>query len=114
MSGEVRSVMSASPNLQIFKKKDLEVIMLLDTLDEGCIQRLADFEGKKFVSIQKADLKLEETEDEKKRFKKLGEMYKPLTKWYKDLLTELTDKGALSKSGVKIGEVELSKRLTSS
>jgi len=114
ISGDTLDVIEKSPNLQVFKKKGFEVLLLDDHLDEGCIQRLADFEGKKFVSIQKADLKLEESADEKKRFKKLGEMYKPLTKWYKDLLTELTDKGALSKSGVKIGEVELSKRLTSS
>jgi len=112
LSGDSLDVMEKSPNLQIFEKKGLEVLMLDDHLDEGCIQRLADYEGKKFVSIQKADLKLEETEEEKKRFKKLEEMYKPLSKWYKDLLTELTDKGALSKSGVKVGEVQLSKRLT--
>jgi len=112
ISGDSLDVMEKSANLQIFEKKGLEVLLLDDHLDEGCIQRLADYEGKKFVSIQKADLKLEETEDEKKRFKKLEEMYKPLSKWYKDLLSELTDKGALSKSGVKVGEVQLSKRLT--
>jgi len=112
MSGESFDVMEKSPNLQIFEKKGLEVLLFDDTLDEGCIQRLADYEGKKFVSVQKADLKLEETGDEKKRFKKLETMYEPLTKWYKETLTELTDKGALSKAGVKIGEVQLSKRLT--
>jgi len=112
MSGESFDVMEKSPNLQIFEKKGLEVLLFNDTLDEGCIQRLADYEGKKFVSVQKADLKLDESGDEKKRFKKLETMYEPLTKWFKETLTELTDKGALSKSGVKIGEVQLSKRLT--
>jgi len=112
MSGESFDVMEKSPNLQIFEKKGLEVLLFDDTLDEGCIQRLADYEGKKFVSVQKADLKLDESGDEKKRFKKLETMYEPLTKWYKETLTDLTDKGALSKSGVKVGEVQLSKRLT--
>jgi len=112
MSGESFDVMEKSPNLQIFEKKGLEVLLFEDTLDEGCIQRLADYEGKKFVSVQKADLKLDESGDEKKRFKKLETMYEPLTKWFKETLTELTDKGALSKSGVKVGEVQLSKRLT--
>merc|ERR1719309_1329450 len=114
MSGENLETMVKSPNLQVFERKNFEVILLDDHLDEGCIQRLADFEGKKFVSVQKADLKLEETNEEKKRFKKLQEMYKPLTKWYKDLLSELTDKGALASAGVKVGEVELTKRLVSS
>merc|ERR1711939_1254928 len=71
MSGDSLDTMKKLPSLQIFKKMDLEVLMLPDHLDEPCIQKLADYEGKKFVSIQKADVKLDETEDEKKRFSKL-------------------------------------------
>merc|ERR1712048_6649 len=63
MSGESLDVMQKAPALQIFKKKDIEVLMLSDHLDEPCIQKLADYEGKKFVSIQKADVKLDETEE---------------------------------------------------
>merc|ERR1712066_956198 len=100
--------------LQIFKKKDIEVLMLSDHLDEPCLQKLADYEGKKFVSIQKADVKLDETEEEKKRFTKIKDMYKPLTDWWKEKLTELTEKGAMKDSGVKIEKVEISKRLTDS
>merc|ERR1712070_204343 len=114
MSGESLDVMQKAPALQIFKKKDIEVLMLSDHLDEPCIQKLADYEGKKFVSIQKADVKLDETEDEKKRFSKLKDMYKPLTDWWKEKLTELTEKGAMKDAGVKIEKVELSKRLTES
>merc|ERR1712014_456111 len=86
MSGESFDVMQKAPALQIFKKKDIEVLMLTDHLDEPCIQKLADYEGKKFVSIQKADVKLDETEEEKKRFTKLKDMYKPLTDWWKEKL----------------------------
>merc|ERR1712193_96740 len=114
MSGESLDIMSKAPAMQIFKKKDLEVLMLSDHLDEPCIQKLADYEGKKFVSIQKADVKLDETEEEKKRFSKLKDMYKPLTDWWKDTLTELTEKGAMKDAGVKIEKVEISKRLTDS
>merc|ERR1719160_795791 len=95
MSGDSMDVMTKAPALQVFKKKDLEVLMLNDHLDESCIQKLADYEGKKFVSIQKADVKLDETEEEKKRFSKLTDMYKPLTDWWKDKLSDLTEKGAL-------------------
>merc|ERR1712070_649064 len=58
MSGDSMEVMKKAPALQVFKKKDIEVLMLSDHLDEPCIQKLADYEGKKFVSIQKADVKL--------------------------------------------------------
>merc|ERR1719491_1063582 len=114
MSGDTLDIMAKAPALQIFKKKDLEVLMLADHLDEPCIQKLADYEGKKFVSIQKADVKLDETEEEKKKFTKLKDMYKPLTDWWKEKLTDLTEKGAMKDAGVKIEKVELSKRLTDS
>merc|ERR1712216_914512 len=114
MSGESMEVMKKAPALQVFKKKDIEVLMLSDHLDEPCIQKLADYEGKKFVSIQKADVKLDETEEEKKKFSKLKDMYKPLTDWWKESLTDLTEKGAMKDAGIKIEKVELSKRLTDS
>merc|ERR1712021_265535 len=114
MSGDNMEVMKKSPALQVFTKKAIEVLMLSDHLDEPCIQKLADYEGKKFVSIQKADVKLDETEEEKKRFSKLKDMYKPLTDWWKDTLTDFTEKGAMKDAGVKIEKVEVSKRLTES
>merc|ERR1711988_767392 len=82
--------------------------------DEPCIQKLADYEGKKFVSIQKADVKLDETEDEKKKFSKLKDYYKPLTDWWKEKLTAFTESGAMKDAGVKVEGVALSKRLVES
>merc|ERR1711884_730128 len=114
MSGDSMDIMKKAPSLQIFQKKDLEVLMLDDHLDEPCLQKLADYEGKKFVSIQKADVKLDETEEEKKRFSKIKDMYKPLTDWWKDSLTDFTEKGAMKDAGVKIEAVSISKRLTES
>merc|ERR1711865_411995 len=114
MSGESIDTMKKAPSLQVFLKKDLEVLMLSDHLDEPCIQKLADYEGKKFVSIQKADVKLDETEEEKKRFSKVKDMYKPLTDWWKDKLSDFTEKGELKDAGVKIEAVSISKRLTDS
>merc|ERR1712061_27573 len=114
MSGDSIDTMKKAPALQIFKKKDLEVLMLDDHLDEPSLQKLADYEGKKFVSIQKADVKLDETEDEKKKFSKIKDMYKPLTDWWKEKLTDLTEKGAMKDAGVKVEKVEISKRLTES
>merc|ERR1711988_571069 len=82
--------------------------------DEPCIQKLADYEGKKFVSIQKADVKLDETEDEKKKFSKLKDYYKPLTDWWKEKLTAFTESGAMKDAGVKVEGVAVSKRLVES
>merc|ERR1711913_186856 len=58
--------------------------------------------------------KLDESEAEKKKFSKVKDMYKPLTDWWKEKLTDLTEKGAMKDAGVKIEKVEISKRLTDS
>merc|ERR1712207_130719 len=94
MSGESVENMKKAPALQIFQKKDLEVLMLDDTLDEPCLQKLADYEGKKFSKVK--------------------DLYKPLTDWWKEQLTDFTEKGAMKDAGVKIEKVEISKRLTDS
>jgi heat shock protein beta len=115
MSGDSVEVMQKSPALQAFKKRDIDVILLHDNLDEPCIQRLTEYSGKKFVSIQKADVQLPETPEEKTRFKKLKAMYRPLTDWWKEQLNSATEKGGiLEKAGVKIEGVVVSKRLVDS
>merc|ERR1711913_85007 len=58
--------------------------------------------------------KLDESEQEKKKFSKIKDMYKPLTDWWKNQLHSFTEVGAMKDAGVKIEKVELSKRLTDS
>ncbi|CEL93682.1 unnamed protein product [Vitrella brassicaformis CCMP3155] len=99
MAGESTDQLMKSPHMQAFKKRDLEVVFLTESMDEPCFQKMLDFEGKKLVSIQKGDIKFDESEDDKKRDKKLKEMYEPLMKWWKNHLKD------------KIQKVELSKRL---
>merc|ERR1712170_209625 len=44
----------------------------------------------------------------------MGDMYKPLTDWWKEKLTDFTEKGAMKDGGVKVESVSISKRLTES
>jgi len=87
MAGENIDALRKSPLLQKFEKKDLEVIFLTDTMDEPCVQKVIDYEGKKFTSIQKGEVNLDDTEEEKKRSKRVKEMFEPLLKWWKEQLT---------------------------
>ncbi|XP_026192727.1 heat shock protein 90 [Cyclospora cayetanensis] len=98
-AGETVEQLLAQPQMQIFRKKDIEVLLLIEAMDEPCVQRLGDFDGKKFESVQKGNLTLVETADEKKRYKRLSTFFAPLLKWLKSLL------------GPKVTKVELSKRL---
>lgn len=98
-AGDSMDQLMNQPQMQIFKKKDYEVLFLLESMDEPCVQRLADFDGKKFESIQKGNITFDETADEKKRFKRVSKVYEPLLKWFK------------SRLGPKVTKVEVSRRL---
>ncbi len=55
----------ASPHLEIFRKKGIEVLLLWDRIDEWLMSQLTEFEGKKLKSVTRAELSLDETaEDE--------------------------------------------------
>lgn len=49
-----------SPNLEIFKKRGLEVLLLTDPIDEFIMPALYEFSGKQLVSIDAAELQLPE------------------------------------------------------
>ncbi|WP_410051752.1 molecular chaperone HtpG [Buchnera aphidicola] len=44
-----------SPHLEIFKKKNIDVLLLSDRIDEWMMNYLTEFKGKKFQSINKID-----------------------------------------------------------
>lgn len=50
----------ASPHLEIFRKKGIEVLLLWDRVDEWLMSHLTEFEGKKFKSVTRAELSLDD------------------------------------------------------
>lgn len=48
-----------NPHLEIFKKKNIEVLLLWDRIDEWMMSNLKDFNGKKIISISKGKLNFE-------------------------------------------------------
>ncbi len=53
--------MGRSPNLEIFRKNDLEVLYLIDPLDEVILTNLGEYESKRLMSIDAADVELPES-----------------------------------------------------
>lgn len=52
-----------SPHLELFNKKDIEVLLLSDRIDEWMLSYLTEFDGKPLQPISKADLDLGELAD---------------------------------------------------
>lgn len=99
-----------SPHLEIFREKNIEVLLLSERIDEWLMSHLIDYKGKHFQSIAKGDLdsldfanKLEEkSEVEKQDFDQKQKDFQGLLERIKTSL------------GEKVQDVKLSKRLRSS
>ncbi len=80
----------ASPQLEIFRKKGLEVLLLTDRVDEWLLSHLYEFEGHNLVSVAKGavDLGKLQDEDEKKQAEAAAEAAKPLLERMKKALGE--------------------------
>jgi molecular chaperone HtpG len=70
----------SSPQLEIFRKKGIEVILLVDRVDEWMLSHLYEFEGKPLQSVAKGAVDLGKLQDEaeKKEAEAAAEAFKPL------------------------------------
>ncbi|MDY0743135.1 molecular chaperone HtpG [Paucibacter sp. R3-3] len=79
-----------SPQLEIFRKKGIEVLLLTDRVDEWMLSHLYEFEGKPLQSVAKGALDLDKMQDEeeKKKAEEAAEANKPLLDRLKASLKE--------------------------
>ncbi len=80
----------SSPQLEIFRKKGIEVLLLTDRVDEWMLSHLYEFEGKPLQSITKGavDLGKLQDEEEKKQAEAAAEAFKPMLDKVKTALGE--------------------------
>ncbi len=94
----------SNPQLEIFKKKGIEVLLMIDRVDEWMMSSLSEFDGKHMKSIIKGDIDLDnfETEETKEKFEKESKDFESILKDIKESLKD------------KVEDIRLSKRLTDS
>ncbi len=70
----------SSPQLEIFRKKGIEVLLLTDRVDEWMLSHLYEFDGKPLQSVAKGgvDLGKLQDEDEKKQAEEVAAAFKPV------------------------------------
>jgi len=96
ITGETKKGVENSPFLEKLKKKGYEVLYMIDPIDEYAMQQLKEFDGKKMVAITKEGLKLDETEDEKKKQEEIKASFEPLCKTIKEILGDKVEKVIVS------------------
>jgi len=100
--GESRAVVESSPHLEELRRRGYEVLYMTDPVDEWAAESLHAFEDKPLVSAMRAELKLDETDDQKKAREARAAELGPLLAKMKEAL------------GDKVVDVRLSDRLTDS
>ncbi|PCH56848.1 MAG: molecular chaperone HtpG [Legionellales bacterium] len=102
VAAETFNAAKNSPHLEIFRKKGIEVLLLSDRVDEWLMSHLTEFDAKKFQSVARGSLEMEDTKEKTAADKKLdGDFASMLEQIKKDL-------------GDKVKDVRLTKRLTDS
>jgi len=66
ITGESKKAVENSPFLEQCRKRNYEVLYLVDPIDEYVTQQLKDYDSKKLICVTKEGLKFDESEDEKK------------------------------------------------
>jgi molecular chaperone HtpG len=97
LTGETRQAVEHSPHLEAFQDKEFEVLILTDPIDEMWVDSVPEFQGKKFQSVAKGEVDLDEEKNPEQQ-----EEFSALLEWLKSTLAE------------QVKDVRLSSRLTSS
>ena len=79
-----------SPQLEVFKKKGIEVLLMTDRVDEWALNYLHDFDGTPLQSVAKGavDLGTLQDEAEKKAAEEAAEQFKPVLAKLKEALKD--------------------------
>ncbi len=102
VTAETFGAAKGSPHLEIFKEKDIEVLLLSDRVDEWMVSNFTEFEGKTLKSIAKGDLQDLDSKEEKKEKEKTAKGFKKTLEEMQKILEN------------KVKEVKISNRLSES
>ena len=79
-----------SPQLEVFRKKGIEVLLMTDRVDEWALSHLSEFDGTAMQSVAKGAVDLGKLQDEaeKKAAEEAAEAFKPLLAKLKEALKD--------------------------
>jgi molecular chaperone HtpG len=96
ITGESKKAVQSSPFLEQCKKRNYEVLFMVDPIDEYAVQQLKEFEGHKLVCVTKEGLTFDDSEEEKKKKEEVKASFEELTKVMKEILGDKVEKVIVS------------------
>ena len=90
ITGETQAAAAHSPQLEIFRKKGIEVLYMTDRVDEWALSHLPEFDGVPLQSVAKGQVDLGKLQDEaeKKAAEDAAESFKPVLARLKEALKD--------------------------
>ncbi|VWX60387.1 Chaperone protein HtpG [Burkholderiales bacterium 8X] len=90
ITADTQAAARNSPQLEIFKKKGIEVLLMTDRVDEWALNYLTEFDGTPLQSVAKGavDLGKLQDESEKKAAEQAQEAFKPVLERLKEALKD--------------------------
>lgn len=90
ITADTQAAAKSSPQLEVFKKKGIEVLLMTDRVDEWALNYLYEFDGTTLQSVAKGavDLGTLQDETEKKAAEEAAEAFKPLLAKLKEALKD--------------------------
>jgi molecular chaperone HtpG len=90
ITGETLAAAKNSPQLEIFRKKGIEVLLMTDRVDEWALSYLTEFDGTPLQSVAKGQVDLGKLQDEaeKKAAEEAAETFKPVLAKLKEALKD--------------------------
>ena len=112
ITGSDRASAEASPYLEVFKEKGIEVLIMTDDFDDIIISGLGAYQEKEFQSAIKGDLDLGEGNKEEKK-KEFGDLLELMKEELKGQVSEVRISGRLKDSAVCLvaGEHDLDPKM---
>ncbi len=102
--GKDKETIEQLPQMEMLRDKDIEVLYLTDPVDEFCIETIREYEGKKFHSVSRGDIDLDDA-DSKEAKKETEDIAKKNDDLLKDIKKVLDG---------KVADVKLTARLKNS
>ena len=94
--GESREAIVASPFLERLDRRGYEVVLMTDAIDEYAVQQIKKFGEYELQNVTKEGLDLAESDEDKARFEKQKEAFKPLLAKMAEILGDEVEKVELS------------------